>query len=323
MGKADTVLIGLGKWGSNYLRSLIKLKKLYAVFDPKFKSNKIKTNFIKTYSSYPIKIIDDFNDLLNDSKIRNCIIATPPETHYEILIKCLSSKKNVLIEKPLFIKKTNFEPIYRLIKKNNLTFMVGHLLNYHNGVNKLINYINSRDFGEIKYIISQRLNLGRFRKEENIISSFAPHDISLILRISKSFPKKIKSSNFKITNNTNYDISNSLISFKDFNAYINVSWIHPEKIHKFLVYSNKKMIEFNNILDRENKLRLVEIPKFEYHFNENIKLKEKFIKYSKTEPLLNQMKHFFECVKHSSKPLTDINEAKNVHQVMMKMINER
>lgn len=310
-------LIGLGNWGKNYLRTLSQLNLLRSIYDPKIKdtnSNRKRFNIPKS-----VIIENSLKSLVSDQKVTACIIASPPKFHYENLVMCLKSKKHCLVEKPLFTKNENFSLIKKLIKKNNLIFMVGHLLNYHDGVNKLIDIVTDKKFGKIKYVISQRLNLGKFRKDENIISSFAPHDISLILRISKNLPKKIICSNIRISNNYVYDISNSILKFDSFNSYINVSWLHPEKIHKFIVYSEKNIIEFDSNLEKDRLLKITKIPSFNNNYNLNINKKVKFIKYNNSEPLKNQVLHFTNSIKNNTIPLTDFEEAQNVHKVLMKM----
>jgi UDP-2-acetamido-3-amino-2,3-dideoxy-glucuronate N-acetyltransferase len=139
--------------------------------------------------AYPdVSITPDTASVLNDQNIDAVVIAAPAALHYEIANKALQAGKHVFVEKPLSLTHTDGEKLVRLAAERQKTLFVGHILHYHAAVIRLKELIKAGKIGRLQYIYSRRLSLGKIRREENILWSFAPHDISLILSLTGEDP---------------------------------------------------------------------------------------------------------------------------------------
>ena len=178
-------LIGCGYWGKNLVRNFYELNSLYAVCDIDQESLK------SCQEKYPnLTLYSDHKSILKDPQVKAVAIATPAATHYSIAKEALLAGKDVFVEKPIALNYKEGEELVASAKDKNKVLMVGHILEYHPGIIKLKKIISKGDLGKINYIYSNRLNLGKFRKEENILWSFAPHDISVILYLLEEMPEE-------------------------------------------------------------------------------------------------------------------------------------
>jgi UDP-2-acetamido-3-amino-2,3-dideoxy-glucuronate N-acetyltransferase len=179
-------VVGCGCWGKNLVRNFHDLGALYAVCDVNemtLESFKTGCPDLITYTS--------FSDVLKDPKITGIVLATPAVMHYAMAKDAMLHDKDVFVEKPLSLKIKEGEDLVRLAKERKRILMVGHILYYHKAIIKLKELIGSGELGKIQYIYSNRLNIGRIRNEENILWSFAPHDISVILKLLDEFPTSV------------------------------------------------------------------------------------------------------------------------------------
>ena len=166
-------VVGAGSWGLNHIKTLEKLGSLSGVVDIEISTlDEIKKEFSKC--SFFGNLDDSF-----ENDFDAYIVSTPPKSHFSIAKKIIEKKKHILIEKPITLSLLEAEELNRLAKKNNVSLMVGHLLLFHPAITKMKSIIDEGRIGKIQYIYSNRLNLGSFRKDENVLWSFAPHDISL------------------------------------------------------------------------------------------------------------------------------------------------
>ncbi|MEA3470192.1 MAG: Gfo/Idh/MocA family oxidoreductase, partial [Thermodesulfobacteriota bacterium] len=169
--------IGVGYWGPNLLRNLIandncNVKKVVDLAQE-------RRDFVK--SLYPtVSVTDNIQDVLEDSSIDAVVIATPVATHFDLAISSLKHGKHILVEKPMAKTAEEVEQIDELAKKNGLVAMVGHTFLYNAAVRYLKKLIDSGELGDIRYIYSQRLNLGRIRSDVDALWNLAPHDVSII-----------------------------------------------------------------------------------------------------------------------------------------------
>ena len=172
-------VIGAGYWGKNLVRNFHQLGALGVICDsdPGFVSR-----FEEAYPEIPKRLA--FSDVMRDSSIQAVAIATPAETHYTLVKEALLTGKDVLVEKPLCLEEDQAEELVALAAERQRVLMVGHLLRYHSAFVKLQELIRAGELGRVYYIYSHRLNLGRIRREENILWSFAPHDVSAILALA-------------------------------------------------------------------------------------------------------------------------------------------
>jgi UDP-2-acetamido-3-amino-2,3-dideoxy-glucuronate N-acetyltransferase len=314
MSDIKLAIIGCGYWGENLARSIHSLGSLYAICDTD--GGRLKS-FVEKYPK--AKSYVGIEGLLKDSKIDAVVIATPAATHYAIVKNALSKKKDVFVEKPMAMNSKEAEELVALAHENQQILMVGHILEYHPAIIELKNLIAKGDLGKINYIYSNRLNLGRLRTEENVLMSFAPHDISVILSLVGEEPTKVSSHDGTYISK---GVSDTTVTFMEFpsgvKAHIFVSWLHPYKEQKLVVVGTKAMAVFDDLtLEKlfiyphkikweEGKIPVAEKAEYE--------LVPGLLKH--LEPLKIECEHFIKCVKLRTKPITDGEEGLRVLRVM-------
>ena len=194
----------------------------------------------------------DFKSVLSDPSIDAVALATPAITHYEMAKAALQAGKDVFVEKPLAIDVKHGERLVELAAATGRILMVGHILRYHPAILKLQELIQSGALGKIDYLYSNRLNIGKIRAEENILWSFAPHDISVMLALLNEMPNRVSCQSGAFLNN---DVADVTLSHFDFpsgvQAHIFVSWLHPFKEQKLVVVGSEKMAVFDDTAEHK------------------------------------------------------------------------
>ena len=205
----NVAVVGSGYWGKNLVRSFNELGALHTICD----SNLATLRCFQ--EQYPDKNFQtSIEVVLQNTDIDAVVIATPAETHFNMAKKALLAGKHVFVEKPLALIVSEAEELQQLAVQHNLKLMVGHILLYHPAIIKLKEIIHSGELGKINYIYSNRLNLGKFRTEENILWSFAPHDISVILCLLEEMPTQVMAQGGNYLNQDITDVTMSVLSFK-------------------------------------------------------------------------------------------------------------
>lgn len=305
-------LLGLGYWGKNILRNLYELGVLDTACDSNLKVIEERKK------DFPLlKFTTSCEDILKNPQINALVIATPAATHSELTKKALNANKDIFVEKPLALKYDKGKKLVVLAKEKNKILMVGHILQYHPAVIKLKKIVKEGKLGKVQYIYSNRLNIGKLRVEENILWSFAPHDISVILALTEEEPLKINSFGESYLSEGVYDVTLTTLEFKDkVKAHIFVSWLHPYKEQKLIIVGTKAMAVFDDLT--EEKL-FVYPHRIEWE-NGRIPVAYKAQHYpvevEDKEPLKEEMGHFIECVSGRKTPKTDGNEALRVLRVL-------
>ncbi len=302
-------IVGFGYWGKNQARVFDELGVLEGIYE---KNLSLSKGYKKKY-----KFFQSYKQLL--MSVDAVVICTPAKTHFKLAKEALE-KVDVLVEKPIALNMKEVREIEKISKKNKKIVMVGHQLHFHPAVKKMKNLIENGTIGDLKYAYSNRLNLGKIRPNENVLWSFAPHDISLILDFIKSDIKKIDVQSNKVFNNKIEDTTLTLIKFSNnINAHIFVSWIHPFKEQRFTIVGNKGSLVFSDT--EKNKLRL-------YNTEINKKTKSidrhtsKVVKIGNKEPLKEQGIYFLQCLKKRKVEINDINHAYKVVSFLEKCSNK-
>ncbi len=310
---AHIALLGAGYWGKNLLRNFNDLGVLNAVVDP----NPIIQEWIK--KEYPhLKLYNAPHQVLANHEIKAVAIATPAETHAYLVREAILAEKDVYVEKPLCLKESEAQELVSLADSKGHILMVGHLLWYHPAINTLKSIIDEGKLGRIRYIYSNRLNMGKLRREENVLWSFAPHDVSVILGLLNEFPEEVQAHSGNYLHRKIADVTVSLLTFPSgVKAHIFVSWLHPFKEQKLVIVGDHQMAVFDDTKPWEEKLALYP-HKVEWKdkIPEAVKAECKFIEVEKYEPLKAECEHFIECIKRRSNPLTDGLEGLRVLRVL-------
>ena len=305
-------LVGCGYWGKNLVRNFYELGALDTVCD----SNTKALNLV--LAQYPnIKITTDFEQVLSSKEIKAVAIATPAVTHYELAKKLILAGKDVFVEKPLAITTGEAEELIKLAKENKKLLMVGHILQYHPAVIKLKELISEGELGKIRYIYSNRLNIGKLRTEENILWSFAPHDISVMLMLIGEEPLSVNSFGGDYLNPGINDVTMTTLEFRNgVKGHIFVSWLHPYKEQKLIVVGSKAMAVFDDV----SKEKLFLYPHtIEWHQGKipiAQKADHKVITFDPGEPLKLELQHFIGCVESRIQPKTSGEEGLRVLRIL-------
>lgn len=303
---------GCGHWGRNLVRNLHDCNVLQHVCEVHAEARET------VKSQYPeVTVSADYQQLLDDDSIDAVVIATPAEQHSWMAEAALRAGKDVFVEKPLALSYRDGEQVVNLADSLNKILMVGHLLEYHPAILKLKQLIDDGELGKIQYIYSNRLNLGRVRREENILWSFAPHDVAVILRLIGSLPFEVTATGGAYLQPNIADVTVTNMHFDNgIRAHIFVSWLHPYKEHRLIVIGSKKMACFNDVL-AEDKLVL---------YDQGIDWVNGTpvprqgggtpVPFVSAEPLKAECEHLIDCVRHRRQPRTDGHSALNVLEVL-------
>ena len=306
-------VIGGGYWGKNLVRNFYNLDSLKLVCD---KNETILSDYKDQYKG--IETCLALTDVLSNDDIRGVVIATPAETHFNIARESLFAGKHVFVEKPLVLRSEEGQELIDLARERRRVLMVGHLLQYHPVFIRLKELAHSGELGRIDYIYSHRLNLGKIRREENILWSFAPHDISMILTLAEEEPETL------ITTGGNYlhrkiaDVTTTHLNFSSgLQAHIFVSWLHPFKEQKLVVVGEKRMAVFDDTKPWEDKLLLYP---HQINWKKNLpvptKAKSERVDIPQEEPLRQECRHFLDCITTGAQPITDGHEGLKVLKVL-------
>ena len=258
-------------------------------------------------------------EILEDPVIAGVVIATPAETHFSVAKVALQAGKDVFVEKPLALDYAEAEALCHLAEEQGQVLMVGHLLQYHPVFQKLQEIVRQGEFGRLQYIYSNRLNLGKVRREENILWSFAPHDISMILSLVGQLPDTVTATGSNYLHKEIADVTTTHLGFPaGENAHVFVSWLHPFKEQKLVVVGEKAMAVFDDARSWENKLEIFS------HSIEWIdgkpqpnKAEPRSVPVEPDEPLKLECQHFLDCIRTGNKPRTDGREGLNVLRVLV------
>lgn len=310
-------LIGGGYWGKNLIREFNACGVLHTICEINESVNKL---YAEQYPS--INITTQWTDILTNTDITAVCISLPADMHYQFAKDALLHNKDVYVEKPITLNVNEAEELIELAKKHNKIIMVGHLLHYHPCIIKMKELIQNEEIGKIKNIISNRLNLGLFRTQENVLWSFAPHDISVILSLcNDKMPDEIQCNGKSVLTKNIHDITNTIMIYKNEDIYINinVNWLNPFKEQKLTIIGENGMIVFDDVLENDK----LKIFKNYILWNDKtptpVKTKSISITIDDYEsPLLKECKHFIDCCITRKVPITSGEEGLRVLQVLQK-----
>lgn len=311
MADTGVAIIGAGYWGKNLIRTFNNLGKLKAVYDTDEETLKCYKED-PTYSK--VDFDTDYTKCLMRWDIKGVVIATPPGTHYEIAETCLNKDKHVFIEKPMTLDEESSKALVNLAEERKKKIMVGHIFLYSPEIIKLKEIINSPDFGEIKYIYTQRLNLGKVQ-ECGVIMDLAPHDVSILDYLLDDRCVGVKTvADANVLDDVEDIAFISMRYGKGTLAHLHLSWLDPLKIRNTVVVGDKQMVVcdsgtksiqiYNTSIDVENPERKSNVSYashlLSYKYGDVV---SPFI--PNGEPMMAEAKEFIDCVEGDAVPLAD------------------
>lgn len=324
--KLNIAQVGCGYWGPNLIRNFSSISKcnLVAVAE----SSKERKRYIE--SSFPhINNEYSFKEILENNSINAVILATPAKSHFEQAKKSLIANKHVFVEKPMATKVCEVEELRLIAENKNLTLMSGHTFIYNSAVKFIKTFIDSGEIGEIRYLYSQRLNLGRIRSDVNALWNFAPHDISIIqYLLNDEKPIDIKYTGMDFMQKGIDDVAFLNLRYNSFMANIHVSWLDPNKTRKVVIVGSRKMIVYDDVA--EDKITIYDkgIDKYSklgenmdfdnlQHFSFRYRSGDIWIpKIDYIEPLKTEAEHFINCILSGEEPLSGAKHTRNVINIL-------
>jgi UDP-2-acetamido-3-amino-2,3-dideoxy-glucuronate N-acetyltransferase len=308
---ARVACIGCGYWGKKVARNLAALSALHAVVDTSPEA------LAEIANEYTVPG-QTFEAILDDPDCDAVAIASPAALHGEHVRRALNAGKHVFVEKPLALQLFEGRTLVKLARDRGRLLMVGHVLRYHPTVVALCEQVRTGRLGDIKHVYSRRFGLGKIRTEEDVIWSFAPHDISIILGLLGEAPTYVSGEATSILTPGIADIANIHLGFPSgVTARVSVSWLNPTKEHRTVVIGTAAHAVFDDTLPWEKKLQI---------YDHRIDLSADAPSVSKAEPvsppveqaepLREELAHFLSCVATGRAPLTDGTEALGVLSVL-------
>jgi len=309
--KKNIAVVGCGHWGKNLVRNFSELGALVAVCDP-------NDELAKTYAKEHNVGNLSFAAILANPAIEGVVLAVPAPLHASMAIEVMKAAKHVYVEKPLAMNRIEAEAMIASAKKNGVQLMVGHLLQYHPVFMAVRELVESGELGALSYVYSNRLSFGKVRSEEDVIWSFAPHDISMILSLTGQEPEVVRTESSCILQPDIADTATVHMEFKSaIKAHVSVSWLHPFKEQKLVVVGQGGMAVFDDTKPWNEKLALY---RHVVHATDGLPSLEKaeveYLEISQSEPLRNECQHFLDVVSGNIVPLTDGVEGLRVLNVL-------
>ncbi|MBN1363812.1 MAG: Gfo/Idh/MocA family oxidoreductase [Syntrophaceae bacterium] len=311
----QVAVIGSGYWGRNLTRNFNQLNVLKTVYDT---DTKIRQQLKKDYPE--VRIADNEKEIFKDKAIEAVVVATPAAEHYNLAIAALNAGKHVFVEKPLSLTYADGLSLVNLAREKSKKLFVGHILHYHPAVIRMKEIINKGHIGRLQYIYSRRLSLGKIRREENILWSFAPHDISVILGITKEDPNYIDAVGNNFLHPHIPDVTMSSLKFPSgIGAHIFVSWLNPFKEQRLVVIGSQGMMVFDDTQPVEKKL--IYYPN-QIYWKDGIPVSEKAegnaVNLSDIweEPLKRECRAFLDSIVNNTTPLTSGEEGLRVLKIL-------
>lgn len=310
MNSINIAVIGCGYWGPNLIRNFKANPNGHVKVCCDLDIERLK-RMKRLYND--IEICNDYHEILHSDDIDAVAIATPVRTHAEIAKDWLLANKHVLVEKPITSSMKECMELISLAKMRDRILMVGHTFKFAASVNKIVDIIKSGDLGDILYIASERLNLGLFQDDINVIWDLAPHDISIILYLLKRMPVIVNAQGKAHYKPNIEDVAWISLDFGDgLIAFLHNSWLDPYKIRKMTIVGSKKMLVYNDIEPNE-KIKIfdkgIKVPPYyntfaEFHFT--YRYGDIYSpRVEEYEPLARECQHFIECIQNHQQPITD------------------
>src|SRR5438876_224582 len=309
--KIKVAVVGVGYWGKNLARNFHELDALEVLCDP---DGSVEAACKHNYGN--ARFHPDFREVLSDPCVDAVALATPAVAHFEMAKAALEAGKDVFVEKPLAMDVKHGECLVKLAEEKRRILMVGHILRYHPAIVKLQKLIQDGTLGKINYLYSNRLNIGKIRTEENILWSFAPHDISVMLSLLNEMPNRISCQGGGFLNN---DVADVTLSHFDFpsgvQAHIFVSWLHPVKEQRLVLVGSEKMAVFDDTAEHKLTLYPHKV-EWKHRVPTAIKANGEVMDLDNREPLRAECQDFLDCIASRSSPLTDGAEGLRVLRVL-------
>jgi predicted dehydrogenase len=296
-------VVGLGYWGPNLARNFDRLPEAELAWICDLSEEALARWGPELPRS---KHTGDLEDMLSDPELDAVAVATHVPSHAELALRVLEADKHCLVEKPLAQSVAEAERVAEAARESSRVLMVGHLLEYHPGVEKLKELSDSGDLGDIRYVYSNRLNLGKLRQDENALWSLGAHDVSVVLRLAGEEPYECRAVGESYMHAGIEDVVFCYLRFPSgLAAHLHLSWLDPHKERQFTVVGSRRMATFDD-MQLERKVTV-----YDKGFDQDFSSYGEYIarsgdayspRISNEEPLRVECRHFLECIRGGAEP---------------------
>ena len=306
-GRLGIALVGLGYWGPNLARNFAAIEdcELAWCCDA---SEEARARLAGQYPS--TRFTDDLAEVLADPDVDAVVLATPVPTHADLAVRVLESGKHCFVEKPLGQSVADAQLAVDAARSTGKTLMVGHLLEYHPGVQRLKELSDSGELGdEIYYIYGNRLNLGKVRADENALWSLGAHDVSVLLYLADEEPHEVIARGESYVREGVEDVVFCFLRFPSgLSAHLHLSWLDPHKERRFTIVGSKRMATFDDMA-LEGKLTIYDkgVDETSRGYGEYITRSGDIFspRIPNIEPLRIECEHFVRCLRTGERPRSD------------------
>jgi UDP-2-acetamido-3-amino-2,3-dideoxy-glucuronate N-acetyltransferase len=309
--KTAVAVVGCGYWGKNLVRNFAELGALAAVCDAD------PATAAKFAAQFAVPA-GTFDEVLADARIDAVAIASPAALHAKHVAAALKAGKHVFVEKPLALSMHDGEALRRAAHDARRVLIVGHLLQNHPACCALLDLVRAGRLGRIRHVVSNRLSFGKLRTEEDVIWSFAPHDISMVLALIGEEPADVSVETSAIVTPPLADIAELHLRFSSgATARISVSWLNPFKEHRLWVAGDVAHAVFDDTRPWAEKLVL-----YDHRVDRSsgrptaVAAAAAPVPLEPGEPLREECAHFLDCIARGAEPRTGAGEALRVLSVL-------
>jgi predicted dehydrogenase len=313
-------VVGTGDWGANLVRNFARLPgaRLLALCDAD------PARLAKASGQVSgVRAMTDVGEVCAADDVQAAVVSASAVSHHPLARRLLEAGKDVYVEKPLALQVDHAEELVRIARERGRILMVGHLLIYHPAVQYLKRLVDTGELGQVYYLYSQRVNLGKVRRDENALWSFAPHDLSVILHLLGEEPEDVVARGSAFLQGKVEDVVFVDLRFRGGRmAHVHVSWLDPHKLRKFTVVGSQKMAVFDD-MEASEKVRIydkgVDRVGEVVSYGDALTVRSGDIlipKISLQEPLTLECRHFVECVRDRRPPLTSGEDGLRVVKVL-------
>lgn len=242
-----TAVVGCGYWGKNLVRNFAQESVLQMCCDG---SPSVRARLEREYPG--VQVVASYEDVIKDPGIEAVVLATPATYHADMAVAALSHGKHVFVEKPLALNTGDAQRVVQVADRSDRILMVGHLMEYHPAVTYIKEMIETGYLGDIRYIYSQRVNLGKVRSDENALWSLAPHDVSIMYYLLDEEAEQVQASGQAFLQEEIEDVVFLTLRFPSGRiGHIHVSWLDPHKERRLTVVGSKRMVVFDDVHPKE------------------------------------------------------------------------
>ncbi|MCL4879040.1 MAG: Gfo/Idh/MocA family oxidoreductase [Anaerolineae bacterium] len=320
MAKLNIAVIGAGYWGPNLIRNVAQIPsaQLHTLCD---RDQRRLAQIAQQYA--PLHQTSEPSEVFSRPDIDGVIIATPAHTHFEITQQALEAGKHVLVEKPLALTSNDARELIALAESQHCILMVGHVFEYNPSVHKLRDLVKSGELGQIYYIYSTRVNLGKIRDDLNAFWNLAAHDVSIINMLLDEMPRRVAAHGFSYLQPALEDVVFAVLEYESgVAAHIHTSWLDPNKVRQMTVVGEKKMVVYDDVSDNpitiydKGAAWVEDASSFGIHRLQTFTGDIYIPRLPTVEPLRMEVEHFLDCIRTGETPLSDGYDGLRVVQVL-------